>query len=98
MRVRTVRLPQHRGVALLLNALDPQLEHNLRRFKQFGRHSRILGIAATAIYAVSMMARPSMVNVVAWIVTLVVGFGYFEVRRTMVFMKDLRERRQSDAA
>ena len=83
--------------------LEPQLAHHRAEFERLGRHQRVTVALMPLAGGLGYFLLRSL-SVPGWayyslmaIVVLGIGaIGFYEVRRTIVFYRDLRERRTLD--
>lgn len=81
--------------------IDPQLKHNREEFERLGRVQRSIVIGAPVggaalLIGLAVLSAPSWTNYLLFVLAIViaVALGVLELRRTAVFRRDLRERRE----
>ena len=79
-----------------LEHLEPKLEHNRQESRVlFRRIWQAALVALVVLVPVGVLTPPDRAGLAigSWMGTFLVVAGYFEARRVMVFLRDLREQR-----
>ena len=81
------------------NPLEPQLQHNREQYDRLLRRKRqLLVIAVLSVFPITLLV-PDDAWIPAWIgLVILVGcaFAFLEIRRVLIFRRDLRERREDE--
>ena len=82
--------------------LEPQLRHNREEFERLGRLQRLIVLGAPVggaalITSLVVLSAPSWTNYLLFVlaIAIVVAEGVLELRRVLVYRRDVRERRGS---
>jgi uncharacterized membrane-anchored protein len=80
-----------------MNNLEPQLEHNRKEYDQLNRNKLwvcVAAVTATFPLAILLPKEPLVVVISIMLGSVMIAIVYFEVRRVMVYRRDLRERQR----
>jgi hypothetical protein len=80
-------------------SLEPQLDHNRVEYDRLGRRKWHVAGVALGVVVILPLALPMELVLDLWIplfIVILVIIGSLEAKRTLVFRRDLRERRAAD--